>query len=113
MKTAQHLRLLLVVACLFAVSAAPAADKPWTVDALMRIKTVADPQISPDGARIAYVVRSANFERNAYDSEIWVAPADGGTPQRIPQPHTSDDHPRWSRDGRLAFVSTRNGRPQI
>src|SRR5262245_30648976 len=113
MKTAQHLRLLLVVACLFAVSGAPAADKPWTVEALTRIKTVADPQISPDGTRIAYLVRSANFRRNAYDSEIWIAPADGGRPQRIPQPHTSDDRPRWSADGRLAFVSSRGGVAQI
>jgi dipeptidyl aminopeptidase/acylaminoacyl peptidase len=112
-KNGSALRLLLVAAGLFAALSAPAADTPWTVDALMRIKTVGDPQISPDGARIAYVVRSANFERNAYDSEIWMAPADGGRPQRITQPHASDDQPRWSRDGRLAFVSRRNGAAQI
>ena len=79
----------------------------------MRIKTVADPQISPDGVRIAYVVRSPNFERNTYESEIWLAAADGVQPQRIGQPHSSDEQPRWARDGSLAFLSRRNGMAQI
>jgi dipeptidyl aminopeptidase/acylaminoacyl peptidase len=74
-----------------------AAEKPWTVNALMRIKTVADPQISPDSGRIAYVVRSVNFDRNAYDPQIWITPADGGRPKLIARPYNSDKHPRWSR----------------
>jgi dipeptidyl aminopeptidase/acylaminoacyl peptidase len=79
----------------------------------MRIKTVSDPQISPDGDRIAYVVRWPNFERNLYESEIRIASADRGEPQSIAQPHSSDEQPRWARDGRLAFLSRRAGTAQI
>jgi len=91
-----------------------AADKPWTMDAIMALKNISDPQISPDGSKVAYVVRSANFQRKAYDSQIWVVSISGGTPQPLKSSHVSDSRPRWSKKGnRLAFVSRRDGRSQI
>ena len=44
---------------------------------LYAIKLVEDPQIAPDGKRIAYV--TAEIDRQTYDYHrtIWVAPADG------------------------------------
>ena len=56
--------------------------KPWTMDVIMALKTISDPQISPDGSKVAYVVRSANFQRKSYDSQIWVVSTSSGTPQR-------------------------------
>jgi dipeptidyl aminopeptidase/acylaminoacyl peptidase len=80
----------------------------------MALKTISDPQISPDGSKVAYVVRSANFRRKAYDAQIWVVSTSGGTPQPLKESHVSDGRPRWSRRGnQLAFVSRRDGRPQI
>lgn len=91
-----------------------ADDKPWTMDAIMALKTISDPQISADGSKVAYVVRSANFQRKGYDSQIWVVSTSGGTPQQLKSPHASDGRPRWSRKGnQLAFVSRRDGRPQV
>jgi dipeptidyl aminopeptidase/acylaminoacyl peptidase len=88
--------------------------KPWTMDAIMALKTISDPQISPDGSKVAYVVRSGNFQRKSYDSQIWVVATSGGTPQPLKSSHVSDGRPRWSRKGnQLAFVSRRDGRPQI
>src|SRR5258708_24813161 len=40
------------------------------LEPLLALNTVSDPQITPDGSSIAYVVRSVNTNRNAYDSEI-------------------------------------------
>jgi len=70
---------------------------------------VSDPQVSPDGAHIAWVVQNIDVAENVYRSRIWVAPTDGSAP---PRPLTAgterDAQPRWSpRSDTLAFVSSR------
>jgi hypothetical protein len=91
-----------------------AAPKPWTLDALMDLKTVDDPQITADGSKVAFVVHRVNSSRNAYDSEIWTIQVTGGTPSRLVSPHFTDTWPRWSGDGKgLAFLSRRSGSAQV
>ncbi|HYM05880.1 MAG TPA: S9 family peptidase [Terriglobales bacterium] len=80
----------------------------------MELKTVSDPQITADGSKVAYVVTGRDAARNAYSSEIWVVAATGGRSERLASAHFSDQHPRWSADGRtLAFLSRRDGSMQI
>ncbi|HVB11101.1 MAG TPA: S9 family peptidase [Bacillota bacterium] len=86
-----------------------------TTDDLYRFQWLSDPQTSPDGRTVAYVLtRIARGEREkAYRSEIWAVPAAGGEPARLTA-GPRDRHPRWSPDGRtLAFVSSRGGDDQI
>ncbi|MBA3825264.1 MAG: PD40 domain-containing protein, partial [Ktedonobacterales bacterium] len=80
-----------------------------TAEDLYRFSIVGDPQVSPDGTRIAYVVKTIDRETNAYRTSIWLAPVTGGL--GAAQPFTSDGrNPRWSPDGtKLAFVSDRAG----
>ncbi len=90
-----------------------ATDRAITADDLYRLQFVGDPRVSPDGARVAFVITVADQERNDYRSRIWVAPTDGSAP---PRPLTAgrgkDTAPRWSPEGgRLAFVSDRA--PQV
>ncbi len=70
---------------------------------------VADPRLSPDGSRVAYVVSSVDRDRNAYRSAIWVVELDGSAePRQFTSGGRSDRDPRWSPDGGwLAFVSNR------
>src|SRR5919199_3177203 len=83
-----------------------------TADDLYRIRFVADPQISPDGSQVAYVVAWVDEQdRTKYRSQLLLAPFDGSRPAR---PLTSGRHrdsaPRWSPGGReLAFLSDREG----
>ena len=75
---------------------------------LTRLRFVSDPQMSPDGRRIAFVVTSLSEERDEYLSNIWVVDVAGGTPRRFTAGPGRDTEPRWSPDGtRLAFLSER------
>ncbi len=57
--------------------------RPVTVEDILSMKTVSDPQMSPDGTRIAYVLSEANLEKNINDSDIWVVGTGGGDTVRL------------------------------
>ena len=99
-----------------AVHPAAAADakQPWKPEVLWKLKGVSDPQLSPDGRWIAYVVSVTDFDENRRNSDIWMVPTDGGEPRRMTTSEKGDSSPRWSPDGqRIAFISSRSGSAQI
>src|SRR5262249_9103906 len=84
-------------------------------DDLFRFKRVADPQISPDGKTVAYVITNVDLEGNRTSSAIWLAAVDGSTePRLLTNSGKKDRHPRWSPDGKtIVFVSNRGGSSQL
>jgi len=73
-------------------------------DDLYAIKLVDDPQITPDGERIAYVVVEIDRKAYEYHRSIWVTATEAAKPRRYTA-GDNDTSPRWSPDGRsLAFV---------
>ncbi|MFN7996662.1 MAG: S9 family peptidase [Bryobacteraceae bacterium] len=90
-----------------------AAPKEWTLDSLLDLKSVRDPEITADGSKVAYVLTVRDARRNTYSSEIWVVAGAGGPARGLTVANFSDTHPRWSKDGRLAFLSRRDGTTQV
>lgn len=85
-------------------------------DDLLRLRSVTDPQISPDGDRVAFVVTAPDLDADRHVTAVWVAPLDGGGEAACFASATVAHSPRWSPDGRwLAFVSDRGGcaKPQL
>ena len=98
------------VAALLACTAA-AAPRPMVEQDLYRLTWVADPQISPDGARVAFVRVSIDSAADEYRTSIWVTESSGGAPRPLTS-GTRDGQPRWSPDGKtLAFLRGAEGKP--
>ena len=92
-----------------------AQTRPMEVEDLFRLKRVSDPQIAPDGKRVAYVVTEVLKDENRTNSDVWLIGADGGgEPRKLTNSSKHDRHPRWSPDGKwIAFESLRDGTSQI
>jgi dipeptidyl aminopeptidase/acylaminoacyl peptidase len=82
--------------------------RAMTPQDITRIRFISDPQLSPDGQRVAFVVTTLSEDQDEYLSNIWVVDTAGGEPRRFTTGPKRDTAPRWSPDGsRLAFISER------
>ncbi len=92
------------------------ATATWTPELQMQYKGVGQVAISPDGARVAYVVTEPIMEgeKSEYLSHIWLARSDGSGAFQFTRGDKSASSPAFSPDGQyLAFSSARSEKNQV
>ncbi|MER3431392.1 MAG: S9 family peptidase [Blastocatellia bacterium] len=80
----------------------------FSFDHMMKIRRVSDPQVSPDGRSVAFVVGTVDMAANKVINQIYIADLD--KPDRpvrqLTSGTTSSSSPRWSPDGKtIAYVN--------
>src|SRR5438552_1191477 len=113
-------RLLIALGCLtvpvslFPLPGLSAQKRAITIDDYLVLKSVGNPQLSPDGKWVAYTVTEQSLKDNRGITRIWLADVGSGAVRQLTAGPGSDRQPRWSPDGRtLAFVSTRENGAQL
>lgn len=93
--------------------AARSGRRPCTLEDLLDLESLSDPQASPDGARVAVVVTRRDPDEDRDRSHVEVVDVETG--QRLPLTRGGGDRsPRWSPDGRwLAFLRAEDGPAQV
>jgi dipeptidyl aminopeptidase/acylaminoacyl peptidase len=109
-----RVQLGLVLAGLLLVATAAAAPRGLTAEDLVTLDRVSAPTLSPDGSRVAFVLRQTDYDNNRGATALWLQPFEGGTPRRLTADGSSANSPQWSPDGRqLYFLSSRSGSMQV
>ena len=98
--------LLSLCAGTAAASDPPVVRRTLIPDDLYRVEDVSDPQVSPDGLMVAYVVSTNDREADEARSAIWMASWDGRQRLALTAAADGTEKPKWSPDGGyLAFLS--------
>ena len=90
----------------FAAIATGQENRRFTVEDLLKVRRVGDPQVSPNGKRVAFTIGDVNYDLNKVVTQIYVMTIDGGSLKQLTNGAASSTTPRWSPEGkRIAFVT--------
>ncbi|MFI5174448.1 MAG: prolyl oligopeptidase family serine peptidase [Terriglobia bacterium] len=110
----------LPTALLVLLAVCPVTAAKVTIDDLMRIRSLSDVRISPDGKSVAYVVSTPSLETASHEAVLYVVPTGGGAPLRLTYSARIFNQPipapslRWSPDGSLlSFIGFVGNTPQV
>ena len=77
---------------------------------MLAMDRISDAQVSPDGAQVAFVVRTTDLAANKGRTDLWLLDVKTKAVRRLTKNEASDTNPRWATDGKsLFFLPSRGG----
>ena len=111
MNTKRLSSLLALLLILATTLSAQTARRRLTLDDVQRLREVRDPQVSPEGQWVAYVVATTDTKEDKTSTHVWMVGYDGHGDRQITFSQDSESSPRFSPDGKyLSFTSSRPGK---
>lgn len=114
-----YVRGCVVIAAMLSVAAGEARGqgapgRAMAIDDLIGAVRVSDPRLSADGRTVAFTRTTTDLKTGRRNADVWVVPADGSAaPRELIGGTASDTTARFLPDGRLVFLSSRDGAPQV
>src|SRR6266404_1420736 len=109
-----HMKLSLVLSLVVASSALAQSPRTLKPEDFAQLREVDEPNLSPDGNFIAYVVKVADMEKDKRPGNLWLAKWDGSENRALTFGNKAQKHPRWSPDGKwIGFLSGREDENEI
>ena len=106
-------RLFFILVVLFGPPLFSQARHPLTFEDTMKLKRIAEPEVSPNGKWVLFSAVDVDLAANTKTPHVWMVPTSGGQAKEIIAGQNAD-RPRWSPDGRrFAFLSTKEGGSQV
>ena len=112
----RRLACILTVFAVLTTVSRPAAQAPRFLDkeTFFEMESVGSPAISPDGRHIVFAREWVDKVKDQSRSNIWIVSADGSRVRELTRGNWRDSAPVWAPDSRrIAFVSDRDGTPQL
>ncbi|MBW8038622.1 MAG: S9 family peptidase [Planctomycetes bacterium] len=92
----------------------PGRTHPFSVHDMLAMDRISDPQVSPDGRGIVFVLRKTDLQDNRGRTDLWIIGVDGKGHRRLTSHPENDFNPRWTPDGKsIWFISTRSESSQV
>ena len=87
---------------------------PFSIHDMLAMDQLSDPQVSPDGKWIVFVLRETDLEANKGRTDLWLIGSDGTALRRLTSHPAGDYNPLWAPDGKSVwFISTRSDSSQV
>lgn len=100
--------LVLVLATALAVPASAQDRRPMGVVDMITLPAISDPQLSPDGGTVLFVMDGPDWKTNRRVGHVYRITATGSDQVQLTFGERGESSPRWSPDGRrIAFLARR------